>query len=631
MSASLGFGMGVGHRLGNQVAPGTPSPDFTFDGRPLPAGSTFTRASAATFTDFRGYTVEAANDVARFTYDPALPYNEEINPWMDGAAPGVAPSNWGFIGGSAGITRTILGRGDDPTNGPYFDVRFQGTAVGGGFIEVGTIPSATLSPNCSIGTTVYTEMGAQILRGTAGTWLSFLDGLNAAAGFVENTNAGATVGGSVVRNRNQRTMTNANVALYQFGLRRLITNGEVIDCDLRIFFPVSNVGTGYLTDAVPLGALIARIGTTPQYGLLGLPYEEALGYNAVANPRLEGAVAGSPGTVPTGMGFISGSGSGLTRTISIGLEDGQRFIDMRWAGVATASDQIIIVFEGGGALPCVLGQTASGAVNICVFGPNLPPTAVMRMTEINASVFTATDVPVPMGATPLRLRSARLPVTRTFTNAASTNASLGYVNTFTNGVTYDFTVRFQLPQLELNPFPTSVALPPVGVPGGQPRARDVLTLPTSALVAAQGSVSARFSLPRLSAAEWLAGPRFAFYAGDATNQNSISIRTDTARVPTMVQRSNNVQEASFAGAAMAANVPASMCMAWGGGSARGAFNGGAVTEDAAAPSPLVNPTTIRANDDRTGGGGSNIILRWIRFWPVKLSAAQVRAESARVG
>ncbi len=95
--------------------------------------------------------------------------------------------------------------------------------------------------------------------------------------------------------------------------------------------------TGWCFDAT--GALLAVAIDAPRYdhdpitlASLGLLMEEAR-TNAVRNPRFEGAAAGTPGTAPT---YMSGlNGSGLTSSVvGTGTASGVPYVDVRLQGTA---------------------------------------------------------------------------------------------------------------------------------------------------------------------------------------------------------------------------------------------------------------------------------------------------------
>lgn len=197
--------------------------------------------------------------------------------------------------------------------------------------------------------------------------------------------------------------------------------------------------------------------------------------NLFPNPRMQGAVAGTPGTPPSTTGFISGSGSGITRQISVGVQDGIAFTDFRFFGTATAANLVLVGLLANLTCPAVAGETVTGSAFVCIFGPNLPNAgSALRLVEGGASVFSATDVAISQGASAPALRSVRTSVTRTLTDASTTDARLNVVTGNSNGQVLDFTVRVGGTQIVKAAPALSPSFPPVGTPGASARAADDL-------------------------------------------------------------------------------------------------------------------------------------------------------------
>jgi len=199
----------------------------------------------------------------------------------------------------------------------------------------------------------------------------------------------------------------------------------------------------------------------------GLLLEEAA-TNVVLDPRREGAVAGSSGTAPPAWGFVDTTGAfGLTRTISLGVEDGLPFVDFRWTGTATSSGNLQH-FTLSPDQAASVGQTWTYAPYCVVFGPALPSNPRARLIELPS--FAATETAFAAGAVGLRL--SRRAVTRTLTDAAASAVRVNIWVSVSSGVTYDFTVRVAAPQLWQSALQFSPSFPPAGTPGASTRAAD---------------------------------------------------------------------------------------------------------------------------------------------------------------
>jgi hypothetical protein len=190
---------------------------------------------------------------------------------------------------------------------------------------------------------------------------------------------------------------------------------------------------------------------------------EAASTNHIANPRASGAVAGSPGTVPTGW-TVTGSASGITRTIAaVGTDDGIPYVDIRLVGTASATQVFQIFFVSATSVVAAVGETwtcavyakvAAGAVTGTTYSVNLLE-AGGSSTPSTSQTFTPTTAD---------LYTQRISVTRTVTVANTAYIRGRILVTVTNGATIDVTIRVGAPQMEKASAISSVILPEVGTP-----------------------------------------------------------------------------------------------------------------------------------------------------------------------
>jgi hypothetical protein len=635
----------VGLLASTGLTSGSVRPAFEFNAAfgVIPAGATFSRASGATGIDYRGYLREFSASEPRFVYDPALTYNPAVNPWFDGVVPGVFGSggqgpngcSWFYAPDITGLVQEIVSVFvEDGLTVVRVRRHSNGVPVGGTGISVSDFMSdnqqTPLEP-FSITSSMFLRVVGPTQGYTGSNW--HFDTYTHNAAYIGGDYPAMVAppsGNTPIRQAVFTRTSNpqpAGAAFIQWRISHQFPANSIVDFTVDYAFPTLAFGSQPLTATIPLDVLNERVGTTPQYGLQGLLIEDGNGYNAVANPRLEGAVAGSPGTAPT-LGFISGSGSGLTRSIRVGFEGGHRFVDFRWTGTATSSNQIIIGFNGSGALPCAAGETLSGAVDLSLFGPALPANPDVRIVENGAATYTATLAPVVGTAQPQPLRRNRVPVVRAITDAGTTNADFLFVCAFASGVFYDFTVRIALPCLEKAARPTSVALPPVGTPGAATRMRDDFTLP-GGFNGGTLSFAARFAFFGLGTTSPSSSGDILLLSPTGSSADCVRI-THSARVPTIGKRVSVSTTASFArSAAMNYDQFSTGCASFDGVSAVGSWDGSAVSVDT---SPGAALATMNVN--RLGRGvalvAPGIIVRFLRIWSGrKLSPTQVRREASR--
>jgi hypothetical protein len=191
---------------------------------------------------------------------------------------------------------------------------------------------------------------------------------------------------------------------------------------------------------------------------LGLLVEEQR-TNSITNNTMVGAVAGTPGTNPTGWPFVAAD-VGLTQEIiGVGTESGISYIDYRFSGTTTTTTGILIAPGNGVALT---GQTwnastywkLAGGSNTGIF-----LFAIGIIEETLLGVFVTGAFYGQTAPTSGPLISQRPTATRTL----SGGATVGQVrHTIQLGIptatAIDITLRIGLPQLEQGAFATSPIL-----------------------------------------------------------------------------------------------------------------------------------------------------------------------------
>jgi hypothetical protein len=161
-----------------------------------------------------------------------------------------------------------------------------------------------------------------------------------------------------------------------------------------------------------------------------------------------GAVAGSPGTLPTNWGSAPG---GLTQTIvALGTENGLQYMDVRFNGTATGVSSLINL-EASNTIAASNGQTWTQSIYCKIIANPQAPTffglfSVQRASGSNVGTFTNSFT----ATTTLQ----RFAATNT-TNAIITAIQPYFIAGLTIGATYDFTIRIAAPQMELGAYATT--------------------------------------------------------------------------------------------------------------------------------------------------------------------------------
>jgi hypothetical protein len=374
----------------------------------------------------------------------------------------------------------------------------------------------------------------------------------------------------------------------------------------------------------------ARMGYDAAGAPAGLLVEGAT-TNQVRNPRAEGAVAGTPGTMPT---FWSGStaAGGLSRSsVVVQAVDGMTALDIRVSGTTSGPNTFFNVsgFETATA-PAAAGQTWTGSCHLALLAGSLAGLTLRielpKYTAASAYINSAASGGLSPGATAQRF---------SFTNTPA-DGTLGFLGlglqlfVAAASAVVDFTVRVYGPQLEQQPFATSLILPPAAAPAASTRAADVATVSGQAFAdafgagAAQGWVVVEASLPQAAPAGVNA---FLAQIDDGTNDNRVYLinvagtATVSANARVATVYSGNAAPAN----SFTAGSPFRAAMRWGSGTLACCLGAGAVaTLTGAVPSGL---TTLRLGNVLGSSNPLNGRIRGLWCGPEQPSNAQLQAAT----
>ncbi|WP_428492180.1 hypothetical protein [Rhodopila sp.] len=219
---------------------------------------------------------------------------------------------------------------------------------------------------------------------------------------------------------------------------------------------------------------------------------EGASSNSVANARFEGAVVGTPGTLPAGYQTAFLPTNLNTEVVGFGTIGSLPYFDLRFFGTSVSSGRIFIYPS---EVPATPGQTWSlslyWAISAGTTAGMTAGTADLSATCIdnnftNLGTLFQTTVADPAAA----------PIATQFKTGGGgpTPATTAFLQPlFTvdvTGGTVDITYRFAGFQLEPAATPSSLILPPVGSPGISFRAADILAPPGSLTLLASASATA---------------------------------------------------------------------------------------------------------------------------------------------
>jgi hypothetical protein len=175
--------------------------------------------------------------------------------------------------------------------------------------------------------------------------------------------------------------------------------------------------------------------------------------NFVANNTMQGAVAGTPGTLPTGGWSINSFPAGITtQVVGTGVEGGINYIDFRVSGTPTATAIGFLPFVASTAILAANGQTWVGSCFLKVAAGSLAGLTLFQYTGGRDS--TGAGIPGQNSATPVSptavdaLNLQRFTVSNTFSSGSVTRVQPYIGFSFTSGTAVDCTLRVGMPQLE---------------------------------------------------------------------------------------------------------------------------------------------------------------------------------------
>ena len=349
--------------------------------------------------------------------------------------------------------------------------------------------------------------------------------------------------------------------------------------------------------------------------------------NSIRNNTMVGAVAGSPGTLPTNWAFIAGSTGISSQVIGTGVEAGVPYIDVRYSGTATSTSSFSQRFEVGNVIAALTGQTwAMSTWAKIQAGSTAGITAINHQYVENTSAgsfVTSGSILITVDSSLTRQTSSR-----TLTGGATVAFLSGGISvTVTNGAAIDITLRIGLPQLEQGAFATS---PIPTTTAAATRAADVATMIGANFSnwynQSEGTLFGEFTRPAAITASYSGGfPRVAEISdgttsnnlrlsGFAPSQEGFAVAVSGADVCALVftqPASGTITK--LAGAYKLNDFAASM-------------NGSAAVNDTAGAIPAVSVMYIGNRSDGTRNMNGNI--RRIAFYPRRLANSELQSITA---
>lgn len=159
-----------------------------------------------------------------------------------------------------------------------------------------------------------------------------------------------------------------------------------------------------------------------------------------------GAVAGTPGTVPTNWDRFTGSGM-TAQVIGSGVEGGIPYCDLRWSGTTPGTAQTVsAVFDPRPA--ATSGQTWNAGLFVRLVGGTLTgATAALKVRGLTSADAFTEEGTTAWTDSGLPLHAQRVTASRALNNASTAKVFTMIELTLNASTTFDFTLRIGLPCL----------------------------------------------------------------------------------------------------------------------------------------------------------------------------------------
>ena len=323
--------------------------------------------------------------------------------------------------------------------------------------------------------------------------------------------------------------------------------------------------------------------------------------NSIRNNTMVGAVAGTPGTLPTNW-VIGGSGIGtLTQqVVGTGTVGSLSYVDIRFSGT-TSTTNFRINFEPNTQTAAASGQswTASAYTAVVAGSMSNVTSVVLGVTERTSLGAFLDESSSSVNTSAILLRGTQ---SRTFNQATTAFCNSFIAFNFASGVAIDITLRIGMPQLEQGAFATSV-IPTTGT--AATRSADVASITTQG--AALRSLFAQFRSPA-------SGTRPIVALDDNTANERIELFT-SGTDPKLLVVDGGVTQADIDAGAVTANTLARLAGRFTTNDFAASVSGGASVLDASGTMPTVD--RIRIGRDQAGNYLNGHIAR-ITGWDTAL-------------
>jgi hypothetical protein len=369
----------------------------------------------------------------------------------------------------------------------------------------------------------------------------------------------------------------------------------------------SRTGTEYASTSS--GLLVPFASGVPGITDLGLGVWEAR-TNLLINNTLAGAVAGSPGTLPTGWSATLATGISQ-QIVGTGTQNGVQYIDIRLSGTPSASTTSLISFTSSrvtisASTAYVFSSYAAIAAGSLT---NISSVKLQLDDFTSGSAYAGTPISQAMSLTSSLAR---------FSGSASTDGTGATANAYAlvthgTGSAIDITLRIGFPQFELGSFPG-----PVVATSGSSATRGAASASVGLSALSQGTVVGVFSTPPNTSMRALMS------LNDGSGSNRIDMRVNLLQPTAFVSAGGVLQANPTSTSVLTPGSRAKMAISWSSAGVNYADSGGYSVSTGAITVPSFTQLQAGNLDGNTGNAFDSTIERLI-VYPTKMTLAQVQA------
>ena len=181
--------------------------------------------------------------------------------------------------------------------------------------------------------------------------------------------------------------------------------------------------------------------------------------NSLRNNTMVGAVAGTPGTLPTN--WVATAATGLSyQVVGTGTLGGLTYLDLRIYGTAGSTSSTAVAPESTTQVAASNGQSWTGSWHLALVGGSLANVTgiALEVTERDSGGSALATTSGSDIRTSLTANLQRFALGRTCNNASTAAVLVKLTGSVTNGAAVDYTLRIAAPQLEQGAFMSSPIL-----------------------------------------------------------------------------------------------------------------------------------------------------------------------------